>query len=94
MSFAARPRSLFPPFLAASSAPLLPLLFSPHFELQLADLAASVGRLEQQLPKLSLDKWAESALLQLGRANLLMGLAGASSKPGGGGGSSRRSSIT
>lgn len=48
--------------------------------------------MEAQLSRLQLDKWAQSALLQLGRTNLLMGLAAAGSKTGGS--TSRRSSIT
>ena len=51
-----------------------------------------MAQLEVQLSKLHLDKWAHSALLQLGRANLLVGLAGGGSKSGSGGG--RRGVVT
>jgi hypothetical protein len=43
-------------------------------------LSASVSRLETQLGKLQLDKWAQAALVQLARTNLLMGLAAGGSK--------------
>lgn len=59
-------------------------------------LAAAVARLEVQLNKLKLDKWAHSALLQLGRTNLLVGLAG-SSRSGASsssGSSHRRATVT
>jgi hypothetical protein len=48
--------------------------------------------MESQLGRLQLDKWAHAALLQLGRTNLLMGLAAAGGKPGGN--TARRGNIT
>lgn len=57
-----------------------------------AGLSAAVSCMESQLGRLQLDKWAHAALLQLGRTNLLMGLAAAGGKPGGN--TARRGNIT
>jgi hypothetical protein len=57
-----------------------------------AGLSAAVSRLEAQLSRTKLDKWAQAALHQLACANLLMGLAAAGGRSGDS--SSRRGSIT
>lgn len=60
--------------------------------LSCAGLSSAVSRLESQLGKSQLEKWAQAALLQLGRTNLLMGLAAGGSKSGSS--SSKRGPLT